>query len=322
MKPLLYTLAAALIAVAPVSVQAVTLKAGHSAAATEPYHVGLTAFAEKVAEYTDGAVDVEIFPSNQLGDEREMIEGVQLGTLDITVPANAVFTNFVPDLVALDMPFLFDDQDHLERALGGPIVDAINEAAAERGFRVLGLYTAGVRHIMTNGKAVESIDDIQGMKIRTMQNPAHVATFNALGANATPLAYSELYGAIQSGVVDGAEAANTNYDSQKFYEVAPNWAMVSWTVLISPLIMSEAEFQSLSPEIQDALVKAGQESATVERTAYANSDAAKLAVLEGKGVTITRPDIAPFREASETVIAEFITNDVQKQMIEHIEAAK
>ena len=122
--------------------------------------------------------------------------------------------------------------------------------------------------------------------------------------------------------MDGAEAANTNYDSQKFYEVAPNWAMVSWTVLISPLIMSEPKFQSLPADVQDALVQAGQESAAVERAAYAESDAAKLAVLEEKGVTITQPDVTPFREASEAVFAQFITNDVQKRMIELIEEAR
>ena len=322
MKSFVCGLAAALMLALPAGAQEVTLKAGHSAAPTEPYHVGLTDFAERVSTYTDGKVAVEIYPSNQLGNEREMIEGLQLGTIDVAVPANAVFTNFVPDLVALDMPFLFDGQEHLERALDGPIVDVINEAAAARGFRLLGLYTAGVRHIMTRGKAVESIDDVKGLKIRTMQNPAHVATFNALGANATPLAYGELYGAIQSGVVDGAEAANTNYDAQKFYEVAPNWAMVSWTVLISPLIMSEAKFQSLPADVQEALVRAGRESAVVERAAYAASDAAKLADLKSKGVTITTPDVAPFREAAEAVFAEFIVNDTQKRMIEMIETAK
>lgn len=313
---------AAMLAATSVNAQEFTLRAGHSAAPTEPYHIGLTDFAERVSAATDGRVEVEVFPANQLGDERESIEGLQIGTIDLAVPANAVFTNFVPDLVALDMPFLFDDQEHLERALNGPLVEAINEAAAERGFRVLALYTAGVRHIMTSGKAIESLADLSGMSIRTMQNPAHVAAFNAMGANATPLAYGELYGAIQSGVVDGAEAANTNYESQKFYEVAPNWAMVSWTVLISPLIMSEAKFQSMPADIQEALLTAARESAVVERAAYAASDDAKLAELESQGVTITRPDTAEFREAVAAVLGEFIVSDAQKQMIQMIEEAR
>lgn len=325
MKHLTGALAAAMLAAAPVALaaQEITLRASHSAAPTEPYHIGLTDFAERIAAATDGAVAVEIFPANQLGNEREAIEGLQIGTVDLAVPANAVFTNFVPDLVALDMPFLFDDQEHLERALNSaPLVDAINEAAAARGFRVLGLYTAGVRHIMTRGQAIESLADLSGLSIRTMENPAHVAAFNAMGANATPLAYGELYGAIQAGVVDGAEAANTNFAAQNFFEVAPNWAMVSWTVLISPLIMSEARYQSMSPEIQEALVAAGRESAVVQRAAYAASDDEKLAELEARGVTITRPDTTEFREAVATVLEQFITNDARMGMIQLIEEAR
>jgi len=322
MRQIAGALVAAMLAAAPVAAQEFTLRASHSAAPTEPYHVGLADFAERLGAATGGRVAVEIFPANQLGNEREAIEGVQLGTVDMAVPANAVFTNFVPDLIALDMPFLFDDQEHLERALNGPLVDAINEAAAERGFRVLGLYTAGVRHIMTRDRVIESLADLAGLSIRTMQNPAHVAAFNAMGANATPLAYGELYGAIQAGVVDGAEAANTNYEAQKFYEVAPNWAMVAWTVLISPLIMSEAKFQSMPADIQEALMAAGRESAVVERAAYAASDAEKLAMIEAQGVTITRPDATEFREAVASVLEQFIVTDAQKRMIELIEAAR
>jgi len=322
MKHVAAGLLAATVLASSVAAQDITLQAGHSAAPTEPYHIGLTDFAERLAKYTDGAVAIEIFPANQLGNERELIEGLQIGTVDIAVPANAVLTNFVPDLVALDMPFLFDNQNHLERALDGPLIDAINEAAIARGFRVLGLYTAGVRHIMTRDRVINSIEDMAGLSIRTMENPAHVASFNAMGANATPLAYSELYGAIEAGVVDGAEAANTNYEAQRFYEIAPNWAMVSWTVLISPLIMSEAQFQSLPADVQEALVRAGRESASIERAAYAASDAAKEELLLTQNVTITRPDIMPFREATAAVLSQFITDEAQQRMIDLIEQAR
>ena len=322
MKHFLVTLAAATLLSTAASAQEFTLRASHSAAPTEPYHIGLTDFAERLDEYTDGRVAVEIFPANQLGNEREAIEGLQIGTVDMAVPANAVFTNFVPDLVALDLPFLFDGQEHLERALGGELVDAINAAATDRGFRVVGLYTAGVRHIMTRDRAIESIDDLAGLRIRTMENPAHVASFNALGANATPLAYGELYGAIEAGVVDGAEAANTNYETQRFYGIAPNWAMVSWTVLISPLIMSEAQFLSFPEDIQEAVMRAGAESAVVQRAAYAASDLAKEEVLRSQNVTITTPDVTAFREATAGVIEEFVTTDAQRRMLELIEASR
>jgi tripartite ATP-independent transporter DctP family solute receptor len=302
--------------------QTITLKAGHSAAPAEPYHTGLVDFAQRVEQATQGKTKVQIFPSSQLGSEREMIEGLQLGTVDIAVAANAVLTNFVPDLIALDMPFLFRDQEHFDKALRGPVADSINEAAAARGFRVLGLFSAGVRHIMTSGRPVNSVADLKGMKIRTMQNPAHVATFNALGANATPIAYGELYGALQTGVVNGAEAANTNYSAQRFYEVAPNWAMVGWTVLISPVIMSEAKFRSLPKATQDALMAAGRDASIAQRAAYAASDDEKLKTLGDGKVKVTRPDIAQFRSAVTPVYEKFVTTPIQKKIVSQIEASK
>ena len=206
--------AAALACALPALAQTINLKAAHSAAVDEPYQVGLADFAKRVSAASGGKINVAIFANNQLGNERELIEGLPLGLVDIACPANAVLTNFIPDLVTLDLPFLFRDQAHLERTLNGPVIDVISEAAGKRGYRVLGLYTAGVRHIMTK-KAINSLADLKGLKIRTMQNPAHVEAFKALGANPTPLAYGELYGALQSGVVDGAEAANTNYHAQE-----------------------------------------------------------------------------------------------------------
>jgi len=301
--------------------QTLTLKAAHSAAVDEPYQVGMVDFGKRLSDATGSKVTVQVFPSNQLGNERELIEGLPLGLVDVAVPANAVLTNFIPDLVTLDLPFLFRDQAHLERMLSGPLVDVVSEAAVKRGYRVLGLYTAGTRHIMTK-KAINSVADLKGMKIRTMQNPAHVESFKAMGANPTPLAYGELYGALQSGVVDGAEAANTNYHAQKFFEVAPNWAMLAWTVLISPLIMSEAKFKGYPADVQAALLKAGRDSAVVERAEYARSDTARLESLKKAGVKITTPDPAAFRTAVAKVYADFVKTDTQRKILDVIQSSK
>jgi tripartite ATP-independent transporter DctP family solute receptor len=313
--------AVALACALPAFAQTINMKAAHSAALDEPYQVGMADFAKRITAATGGKVNVAIFANNQLGNERELIEGLPLGLVDIACPANAVLTNFIPDLVTLDLPFLFHDQAHLERLLNGPLIDVVSEAAAKRGYRVLGLYTAGVRHIMTK-KTINTVADLKGLKIRTMQNPAHVEAFKALGANPTPLAYGELYGALQSGVVDGAEAANTNYHAQKFFEVAPNWAMVSWTVLISPLIMSEAKFKSYPADVQAALLKAGRESAVVERAEYARSDTERLEALKKTGVKITTPDPAGFRTAVTKVYGDFVKNDTQKKILEVIQTTK
>jgi tripartite ATP-independent transporter DctP family solute receptor len=297
------------------------LRAGHSANLSEPYQKGLERFAEVVAEETDGQVRVEIFPNNQLGDEKEMIEGLTLGTLDITVPTNGVLTNFIDELSIFDLPFLFDDRAHMYRVMDGEVGDKLAESMQDRGFRLLGFYEAGIRHIISKDP-IYSIEDLQNDKIRTMQIPAHVASFNAFGANATPLAYSELYSALQSGVVDGAEAAYTNYQSKRFYEVAPFLAEVSWTALVADLVMSESRFQSLPENVQQALLKAGRESAQYEREIYAASDAALRTEVIAEGVTVTKPDIEPFRQSAQPVYERFADTDTKQDLLKMIEQAR
>ena len=300
----------------------IILKAGHSANADEPYHIGLQKFAEIVETKTNGRVEIQIFPNNQLGNEKEMVEGILLGTVDITVPSNGIVTNFVPELGIFDLPFLFNDRPHMYSVMDGPVGEQLSLVMREKGFRLLGFYEAGVRHIMTRTKPINSIGDLEALKIRTMGIPAHVASFNAFGAKATPMAYSELYGALQSGVVDGAEAANTNYNSKKFYEVAPNWAQIGWTALVSDLIMSEKKFNSLPADIQTILLEAGLESATAERKAYSDSDNSLLSSLKAKGVKVTYPDAAPFRKASQPVYDEFVKTPAQKKVLEMIMASQ
>lgn len=296
----------------------ILLRAGHSANTNEPYHIGLLEFARIVKEKSNGRVEIHIYPNNQLGNEKEMIEGLLLGTLDIAVPSNGVVTNFVSKLGILDLPFLFRNRQHMYQVMDGQVGEELNGALRAKGFRLLGFYEAGIRHIMSTTKPIHSFQDLEGMKIRTMGVPEHVAAFNAFGANAVPLAYGELYGALQTGLVDGAEAANTNYSSKKFYEVAPYWAQVGWTALVADLIMSEKKFNALPSDIQAILLEAGLQSATHERQTYADSDNSLLSELKNQGVEVTYPDLAPFREASESVYNAFMKNDTDRKLLNTI----
>ena len=296
----------------------IVLKAGHTANVNEPYHLGMLELKKYVEKETKGEVEIQIFPNSQLGSEKEMIEGLKLGTVDITSPSNGNLTNFVPQLGIFDLPFLFRDRKHMYSAMDGEPGKILTQEMSKKGFRLLGFYEAGIRHIMTNSKPINNISDLKGMKIRTMGVPAHISSFNAFGAKATPMAYSELYGALQQKVVDGAEAANTNYDSKKFYEVAPYWAQIGWTALISDLIMSEAKFKSLPKNVQNALIKGGLESAKAERAAYAKSDNSLLDSLKKKGVKVTKPDPRPFREASRKVYEEFVKTKETKDLLDKI----
>lgn len=306
----------------PVLAQDITLKASHNANADEPYGVGLRAMADILAEKTDGKATINVFDNATLGDEMESIQGTQMGTVDIAVTANSTLTNFVPDLSVFSLPFLFDDAEQMDRALSDPDVRAaIEEELEAKGFHLLAIFSAGTRHIMTK-KPIDTLADMQGLKIRTMQNPAHVDTFNAFGANATPIAYSELYGALETGVVDGAEAANTNFYSQKFYEVAPDWAVVGWLELVAPVIMGKAAYDALPADVQAALDEAGMEAGAIERATYLASDNERFNDLEAVGVNITHPDLAAFRDAAAPIQQKYLETDAQKKIFDLVKSVQ
>ena len=305
----------------PVVAADVILKAGHTQNAGEPMDLALKMIDEHLQQATGGTAKIEIFPSMQLGGEVEMIKQVLTGTLDIVTPSNAPLTNFVPELKIFDMPFLFRDEQHMIKVLRGPVLQDISNIVAKRGIRLLGVFNIGVRHIMSK-KPVKSIADLRGLKIRTMQSKYHMAAFNAFGANATPISYAELYSSLQTGVVDGAEAANTNYFEKKFYEVAPHWSQVGWTILTGPIVISEKRFSSLPKNVQDALLEGGHKAAVWEQDHYASLDKERLEDLKKAGVMISQLDTAPFQEAAKMVHAEFLTTDEEKRILRLIQETK
>ncbi|QBK30874.1 TRAP transporter substrate-binding protein [Roseitalea porphyridii] len=289
----------------------------HFSPTSDPNHVTATAFAERVAEATNGEYTVKIFPSAQLGGEVDAVEGLLLGTIDITMPSAAVIANWVPEMNVLNMPFIFRDWDHYTETMHGDLLDEMIEIAAEDNIRVLGALTSGARHIMTR-EPLESFEDLRGRKIRTVQNPVHVATFNAFGANATAIAYTEVYSSLQTGVVDGGDAANTNYFTEKFYEVAPNWAQVSWLFYSNFIIMREDQFQQLPEETQEALQQIGREIGQDHFMRYRQSDEEKLSELVAEGVNVTEPERAPFQEAAKSVHEEFLKSDKERELLQMI----
>lgn len=315
---LAFCIALGAIAAAPVLAQDVTLRASHNANADEPYGVGLRKMDELLRERTGGKAAIQVFDNATLGDEMESIQGTQMGTVDIAVTANETLANFVPDLSVFSLPFLFADSEQMDRALQDPeVIAQAQEVLNAQGFHLITFFSAGTRHVMTK-QPIEEMSDLDGLKIRTMQNPAHVDTFRAFGANPTPLAYTELYGALETGVVDGAEAANTNFYAQKFYEVAPDWAMIGWLELVAPVIMGEAAYQALPEDVRAALDEVGAEAGSFQRAAYRESDAAREADIEAAGVTITRPDIQPFRDAAEGVKQNYLQSEAQQKLFELI----
>jgi TRAP-type transport system periplasmic protein len=312
--------AGATVALAAAPARAATrLRFAHFSVTDDPNHVAAVAFADRVKQATGGALEVTILPNSQLGGEVDVSEGILLGTIDVAPPSTAVLANWVPEMNALNMPFAFRDWQHYSTVLDGPLFDEIVKAASAKGFRVLGFMTSGPRHIMTRAP-VSSMADLGGRKIRTVQNPVHVATFNAFGANATAIAYPEVYSSLQTGVVDGGDAANTNYFTQKFYEVAPHWAQVAWLYYTNCIVMSEKKFKALPADQQAALAEIGRKVGKEQQKNWQDSDDKLLEVLKSKGVKVTTPDPAPFRTASKKVYDQFLTSDSQKKVFSLISA--
>lgn len=310
--------AALMMAAAPAFAADIVLKASHNANPDEPYHTGMQAMSKLLKEKTKGKAEIKVFSNAQLGDETESIQGTKLGTVDIAVTANEVLVDAVPGMSVFSLPYLFKDAEHMERvAQSQAVLDDVNRILAQKGYQLLGLFFAGTRNLMTK-EPIQSIDDMKGRKLRTLTNKIHIDAFKAFGANPTPMPYTELYGALETGVVDGAEAANTNYLSRKFYEVAPNWAMIGWTEMMAPVIMGKARFEALPKDVQTALLEAGKEAAIAERKAYMESDKKAYAALEKLPVKITRPDKEPFRQAVKKTYDKFLQTDDQKHLFELI----
>jgi len=267
----------------------------------EPAVIAMDSFAKNIEEKSKGRIKVEKYLAGQLGNERDCFEGAQLGTLEMTIVATALAANWVPALNLFELPFLFENRDHWWAVLDSEIGMGFAEDFDAQGLRLLGYFDLGSRHIMTVEKVINSIDDLKGLKIRTMENPAHLDAFKAFGANPTPMAYGELYTSLQTKVIDGGEAANVNYNAKKFYEVAPNWAQVGWMRCTGVVVMDKAFYDKLPPDLQQLVDDEAKAAIKYERELYKEKDEGLLPELEGLTNQITYPDRTPFIEASSAV---------------------
>jgi tripartite ATP-independent transporter DctP family solute receptor len=279
---------AAIALVVPANVRAQTeIKLGHVATLDNPYHHGAQRFAALVAERSKGQVAVKIFPNAQLGNERDLIEGVQLGTIQMTIAANAPLSRYTPKVLLFDLPFLFRDDAHWDKVVDSDVGAQVAGEFTQFGFRSLGYFDGGWRSPYNSKKPITSVEDIKGMKFRTMESPMHIAIYQALGARGVPMASSEQYSALEQGVVDGSDAPISFYSQLRHHEVAKHLSSLPLFKLTVHLLISEKLFQSFSPATQEMLMKAGQEAAAFERGKAREIDAKLLGDLQAKGVKIS-----------------------------------
>lgn len=284
------------------------IKLAHAHSATESI-IGpsATLFADNVKKYTNGAVDVQVFHSGQLGsDEREMTESVRLGVLDMAIVASAPVTAFSPSLTLVDLPFLFENHAHAIRVLDGPVGDKLKQDLEPKGIMILEFWSAGIRNVFTTSKPIQTPDDLKGMKIRVMPSPVYLDTFKALGALPVAMASSELYSALQMGVVAAGENDPASVMTWKWVEVIKNYSITQHAYCPMVVLINAKLFRSLPSDVQQAIQKAGKDGSAHQRPYVDGLWGRAMKRIEDKGVKINAvADLNAFRAKSKPVYDKF-----------------
>jgi tripartite ATP-independent transporter DctP family solute receptor len=265
------------------------LRLGHDQTDGHPYDLAAERFAEGVEEATAGAVRVSIFPAAQLGDSPEQLEGLHLGSLDVSLAAFSHASQFCPELGLFGAPFLFEDEQHFARVFDGEVGEILADACSERyAVRLLSTMTSGYRVLFNGKRPVETVADLRGLKIRVMAGEADALTWQEFGAIPVPMPYSEVYSALQAGVIDGAENEPASIFANKFYEAARYFAPTNHLVLPMGLFISEQSLARLTEEQRAIVVAEAREAAVWQRAMMAQRNAAALATMrDSAGVELS-----------------------------------
>lgn len=278
----------------------VTLKLAHVVSTSAPYHIGATEFAKLVDLKTKGQIKVEIYPGGQLGKgERECVEGLQIGTIDLVVTSTGPVGGFVPQMLVVDLPFLFRDNGHVDKVLDGPIGEGLLKDLSKAGIYGIAFWENGFRNLTNNKRPVNKPEDTKGLKLRTMENEVHMDAFRTLGADPTPMTWGEVYTSLQQGVIDGQENPINIIRTHKIYEVNKHLSLTGHVYSPALLLMNEKKFKGLSPDLQKALIEAGKEAAKFERGFIRENEAKMLEELKGFGMQVANPDKKLFQKATE-----------------------
>ena len=247
---------------------------------------GIDVLAQEVEKGTNGRIIIKNFFSGSLGGERESIESVQLGTQELAGTSTGPIPNFVPAVKILDIPFLFRDKAHARAVLDGPIGQALLKEFDSKGFKALAWTENGVRHMTNNKRPINLPDDLKGLKMRTMENPVHVAAYKGFGIITTPMAFPEVFTALQQGVVDGQENPLSVIMAAKFEQVQKYMTLTAHVYSPALLLMNKASFDKLSPADQKVFLDAAKLAAAATRARVDKDDASGVADLRAKGMNI------------------------------------
>ena len=302
--------------------QEYVFRLGHLQTETHPYQAGAMKFKELVEDETEGRVKIHIFPSNQLGNGRDQIEGTQIGSIHFHIGSIAPVTNFAPKFNLLNLPYLFESREHAFRVLDGEIGKEIAAGLEPKGLINLGFMENGWRHMTNNKIPISNSSDASGLKLRVQESPAYISFVNSLGSTPVPIPFGELYTALEQNVVDGQENPLSQIYYNKIYEVQKYMTLTAHNYDAAIFLMSKPTFDKLPSDIQSIIKKASQEAIKYQRKVALDEEAGLLEKLKETDIQIEEnPDLDSFRKAVEPVYEEF-EKSIGKDLIKKVKSLK
>jgi tripartite ATP-independent transporter DctP family solute receptor len=298
--------------------QGKVLKLAHGLDPSHPVHKAMVHMADRCKEISEGELSIEIYPSGQLGSEQQCVELLQIGSLAITKVSAAVMESFTEDFKVLGLPYIFKSKEHSFKVLDGEIGDELLKSTEPFWIRGLCFYDAGSRSFYTIDKAINHPDDLKGLKIRVMKSITAMEMVKAQGGSPTPISWGELYTALQSGVVDGAENNPPSFYTSHHYEVCKYYSLNEHTMVPDVLIVSQKVWLKLSEQEKIWLQQAADESVAVERKLWAESEKESLEIVQKEGVTIIYPDKEPFSDKVKDLLESYRDNERLYDLITRI----
>ncbi|TWG63110.1 MULTISPECIES: TRAP transporter substrate-binding protein [unclassified Aminobacter] len=283
---------------------------------------GVKYFGQLVKERTDGRYEVEVYHSAQLGEEKDTIEQVRSGVIELNRVSMAPFNGTVKESIVPALPYIFRSEEHMHKVMDGPIGDQIKAAFEPAGLVVLAFYDAGSRSFYNSKRPIKTVEDMKGLKFRVIQSDIFVDMTAALGANATPMPYGEVYSSIETGVIDGAENNFPSYDTAKHFEVAKYYSLDEHTILPEVFVMNKDAWDKLTPEDQEIFKQAAKESVAKQRELWSAKSAESRAIVEKAGVEINEVDKQGFIDAMKPVYDKHITDEVLKKLVADVQAVQ
>ena len=302
--------------------QVIKMTLGHGAAVGNPRHEAAVKFAEELKAKTGGRIQVQVAPSAQLGDDAAMVTALRTGALDFSANSQGAVANVVPEYAAFGMPFLFSSPAAAFKLLDGPLGKELADKSAAKGLVLLGTWDNGIRQMTNSKHPITKVDDMKGLKMRVPPDATLVDIMTALGAEAQQIKFSELYVALQQGVVDGQENPLVNISASKLYEVQKYLALTNHQFQMTPFLMSKRSWDRLSDADRKAVREAAADATALQRKLSREADEKLLADLKAKGVQVTTVDKAAFAKATASVDEKWLASPIGAYLKKVIAAAR